>query len=145
MYAFRYTERHSVWYFAYYCEHFLNDFATEKRKKVDFVTSWQILSCQFFKHFMWSSNNNNKKNICHWSDYPFRAIETYRNPSTTIPRQVRDDADTRGKIVNFLKTWRATASVSGFSYNRERERKKILLFQFENQDFSTKIQKSDLK
>lgn len=47
MYAFCYTERHSVWYVVYYCEHILTDICYRLERKDQLCLQMAILSCTF--------------------------------------------------------------------------------------------------
>lgn len=105
MYAFCYTERHSVWYVVYYCKHILTDicYRVERKEKVNFVFKWQS-SRVHFNTSVWckrlvplvlekpllqdqdSLKMGNNKSIHRGS--------VKWNPSTTSLHQVKNNADT---------------------------------------------------
>lgn len=62
MYAFCYTERHSVWYVVYYCEHIFTDICYRFERKGQLRLQMAILSCTFLTLHMV------QEVLCHWSE-----------------------------------------------------------------------------
>lgn len=62
MYAFCYTERHSVWYVVYYCKHILTDICYRVERKRSTLSSNG-------NPFMYIFNTScGAKGLCHWSE-----------------------------------------------------------------------------